>query len=825
MKTPRKEILYLSPTCHILKPSLKMTQYLLILLLYVSSLACLQAGKLRGKITDKQGEGLPFATVYVKNTGTGSTANEQGEYSLTLPTGKYILVFQYISFQIKQIEVNMTEADQTLDVQLESESLTLPEVSLKAEKKDYAYLIIKEAQEKRKYHLKEEIKSYQTTAYIKSLQRLKDKPKHLMGQNVQIDTGVVYFSESLSELSFKQPDKYFEKLVSSKVSGNSRAFSFNQASDAWLNLYENLTGARMIERAIVSPIAPNALAYYDYKLVGTFYQDGQLINKIQLIPKRNNAPAYSGYINIMEDSWRIHSAELVIRKGQVDFVDSAMVYQVYAPVKGTDIWFPLTQKLHFKFGAFGFKGDGDMIFVYSPPTLEPAFPPKHFRQEAFVVEKESNKRDSTYWEKIRPVPLTSAEIKTYRFKDSLAVVKETKAYKDSTDKIRNKFRALNLFIRGYNYRNSYRKLTYTFAPLPALVQYNTVEGLAVDFSPVFRKGFGENNRKFFRLTPSLRYGFANQRLQAKLEAFYYFKPKNWQYISVSGGQYTEQIGRQVLIKPLANALYTLFDEQNFLKIYEKTFLNLAYGHRLLKGFRINTSWEWNERRAMKNNTNYVWRDVSNRAFTPNTDFENHQAMLFGVVLTIDLGEKYAVYPEYTYTIESKYPTIRLNYRRGLPWLGSKVNYDFLFLQLNDTWSFGLVGESEWEVEAGKFFNNQSMQFIDYRHFWGNQTIFGRQDIRQYHLLDYYAYSTREYYLKAHYEHHFNGFFLNGIPLLRKLKWQEVIGANFLYTPTVGQYWEFAAGIEHIFKILRVDWVTAFQSDKKVNTGIRFGFGF
>jgi len=796
--------------------------------------AALHAVKIKGNITDGKGEVLPFATVYAKGLGLGSTANEQGYYELTLPAGKHTVVFQYIGYKVKYFEAVLDESDILFDVRLEQEEFTLEEVALSVQDKDPAYSIIRQAQAKRKYYLREEIKSYQTRAYVKSFQRLNKKPTSFMGQSIQVDTGVVYFSESLSELSFKQPDKYVEKLISSKVSGNSQAFSFNQASKAWLNLYENITGEEIAERGVVSPIATNALAYYRYRLVGAFYQDGVLINKIQLIPKRRSTPAYSGYLYIIENSWRIHSAELNMRKGQVEFVDSASVHQVYAPVKGTDIWFPLTQKAYFEFNAFGFKGNGNMIFVYSPPILEPAFEKKAFGQDVFIVEKESNKRDTTHWQSIRPIPLTALEMQDYKFKDSLAIVKETKPYKDSVDRTRNKFRPLNLFFRGYTFRNSYRKLTLNFDALPTNTQYNTVEGLALEISPTLRKGFGEDNRKNFTISPTLRYGFVNQRWQAKIDASYYFNPKKWQYFSFSGGQYIEQISRQASIRPFANTLYTLQNEQNFLKIYEKTYLNLGYGHRIIKGFRLNGSLEWNERRQMKNNAAYTIRDVSNRVFTPNTpanvetnetDFDTHKSMLLGLVLTINLGQKYAIYPEYTYTVESKYPTIRLNYRKGVSWLGSKLNYDFLFLQINDTWKFGLVGESEWEVEAGKFLNNKNMQFIDYRHFLGNQTIFGRNDIRQYHLLNYYNYSTREQYLKAHYEHHFNGFFLNGIPLIRKLKWQEVISVNFLHTPKVGQYWEFGIGIEHIFKVLRIDWVTAFQRDSKTNTGIRFGLGF
>ncbi len=798
-------------------------------------LACpLQAGKLTGKITDAQGEGLPFATVYAKRTGEGATANEAGEYALTLPAGTHILVFQYVGYKVQTVQVEMTNENLLLDIPLESEQLTLPTVELVTIDNDPARTIIRKAQAKRKYYLKEEIKSYQTRAYIKSMQRLNKRPTAIMGQSIQVDTGVVYFSESLSEVSFKQPDKYFEKIISSKVSGKSQAFSFNQASGAWLNLYDNISGQEITERGIVSPIATNAFAYYRYRLEGAFYQDGQLINKIRLIPKRKSTPAYGGYIYIIEDTWRIHSAELVMRKGQMEFVDSASVYQVYAPVQGTDIWFPLTQKAYFEFNAFGFKGNGNVIFIYSPPVLEPAFPKKHFTQEVLTVEKESNKRDSAHWETIRPIPLTHLEVREYKFRDSIAIVKETKTYKDSTDRERNRFRVLNLFWRGYTYRRSFQKLTYAFDPLPAMLQYNTVEGVAVDFSPVVRKGFGEDNRKYFTISPYLRYGFANKRLQAKLELFYYFNPQKWQYISASGGQYIEQLGRQVLIRPFANTAYTLLNKQNFQKIYEKTFLQLAYGHRLLRGFRINASWEWNERREMQNNTDYSIIKFDNRAFTPNfptnlettqTFFNTHRAMILGVVLSLDLGEKYAVYPEYTYTVESKYPTIRLNYRKGLAWGGSAVDYDFMMLQVLDSWNFGMVGESEWEVEAGKFLSTRRIEFIDYRHFLGNQTLFGRNDIRQYFLLDYYLYSTRQTYLKAHFEHHFNGFLFNGIPLIKKLKWQEVLSMNFLHTPAVGQYWEFGIGVEHIFKVLRIDWVTAFQARRQASTGVRFGIGF
>jgi hypothetical protein len=789
--------------------------------------------KIRGRITTADGSFLPFATLYVKNTNLGTTSNEEGDYALELPNGKHELVFQYVGYKPKNYNITIEGEDILLDVALEAEAFTLKEVVITAQDQDPAYAIIRAAQAKRRFYLKEEIKSYQCRAYVKGLQRLNKKPKTFMGQNIPIDTGVVYFSESISEIDFQQPNTYKEKMISSKVSGNSKAFSFNQASQAWLNLYQNISGEDMTERGVVSPIASNAMGYYRYRLIGAFYQDGVLVNKIQVIPRRKSAPAYSGHIYIIEGSWRVHSADLWIRKGQIEFVDSARVIQVYAPMKDSEVWFPLSQKINFEFKAFGFAGKGYFVFIYSNPVVEPAFPKKNFTPEVFVVEKEANKRDSIYWKSIRPIPLTPEEVKEYRQKDSIEVIKESKPFKDSLDKKNNKFRISNLLLGGYTYRNSFRKTSYNFQPLLNIIQYNTVEGVALDWTLGFNKAYEE--RRNLSITPSFRYGFSNRRFQAKIAGTYVFNRLNNNFLTIEGGKYVEQLSRAVSISPFTNSLYTLWNEENFLKIYEKSYGRIAYGQRLVNGVRFFSTLEYAQRTPLENTNDYKWRDIKGREFTSNapildndlsTAFSRHNALLWSVVFTFNFGQKYAVYPDIKFATETPYPTVRLNYRKGINALGSDVNYDFLMLNINDDLNFGLVGTSEWEFEAGKFLNNKQMTFVDYRHFTGNQTLFMRQNLSSFHLLDYYRFSTDEHYIKGHYEHHLNGLIFNAIPLLKKLKLQEVIGANYLYTPVLGHYFEFGVGIEHILKVLRVDFITSYRTEgSQVNTGLRFGFGF
>lgn len=788
---------------------------------------------IKGQVSDSSGEPLAFATLYVKGTSIGTTTNEKGDYLLQLSPGQYELVFQYVGYKAKLITVQLKEEELKLDVRLESESLVLKEIVIRANEDDYAYQIIRSAQEKRKYYLREEINAYQCNVYMKGLQRLKEKPKSFMGVRINADTGVVYFSESFSELSFRQPGQYKEKMISSKVSGNNRGFSFNSAIGSWINLYENISGDENSERGVVSPIAANALAYYRYRWLGTISQGNLVIHKIKLIPRRENAPAYSGFIYIIDGDWRIHSTELYINKGRIEFIDSAAVQQVYAPDPQSQAWLPLSQKVTFDFKAFGFKGGGYFVNIYSKYQVSPAFDLKHFSKETLKVEKDANQRDSTYWKTLRPIPLTVEEIKDYRTKDSLLVIKESKSYKDSVDSERNKPSIGALLWAGYTLRNSYKRSSLSFQPLLRTFQYNTVEGFVTDFNISYRKSF--EDRRFFSINPTFRYGFSNQRPQFRLNFRYLYKPLRSSYFALEGGRYVEQLSRQNSISPIVNSFYTLVNEQNYLKIYEKSYAKGSFNSEIINGIRLNTSLEYGIRRTMENTSDYRFRDVANREFSPNLPVNlgtvtdelatTNRALTYTLILQFNPGQKYALYPNRKFVLENKYPTFILGYRKGLAILDSEVNYDLLYLNINKELSFGLVGRSNFEVEAGNFFNAASLPFVDYRHFLGNQTLFINNQPGSYYLLDYYTFSANSSYVKGHYEHHFNGFFLNGIPLLRKLKLQEVILFNYLYTPVLSNYFELGVGIEHIFKILRIDFVGAWQRTGGFNKGLRIGVGF
>lgn len=795
-----------------------------------AQLTAQQAFAVKGRVVDKKGEGLPFASVYIKGTSNGTTTNDNGNYFITLKTGSYEVVYQYIGYQAvtKKITVN---GPQTLNVTLEPEILSLNEVTITAKDEDPAYPIMRKAIRNRKKHLKE-IKKFTCNTYVKGLQRLAKAPKKILGMKVDVDTGIVYFSESVSELSYKKGE-YKEKMISSKVSGNSRGFSFNQASDMETNLYSNIVGNEgLSERGLVSPVAFNAMLYYRYRYEGSFEENGRTINKIRMIPRRKLAPAFNGYIYIVEDSWRIHSAELALGKGAVEFVDTLTIKQMYAPVGDGSVWRPLSVKYIFKFGAFGFKGKGYAICVYSKYNVEPTFQRRFFNNEVMTVSADANKKDSTYWNNIRPVPLTTLEVKDYHEKDSMQVIKESKPYRDSVDAKRNKLGIAEILYGGYTYRNSYRKERFSFQPLISTLQYNTVEGVVTDLSLNYRKRY--ESRRYFTIDPSFRYGFSNKRFQSKLRTSYRFAPKSFGTVWVEGGRYVEQFSRQKSISPFINSYYSLMVEENFLKIYEKAYGQIGYRQELTNGIYFRGSMEFAERSPLVNTSDYKWRDVEDREFTSNvplnaeianTDFTFHQALTFNAGLRFRIKQRYISYPNRKIIMGSDYPTLWVRYRKGIAVGDSDVDYDLLQASVSDRFSWGVMGTSNYNVRAGVFLNKNKMSFMDFRHFSGNQTGLIKGNSDSFQLLDYYKYSTQDRYLEGHFEHHFNGFIMNGFPLINKLKSQLVASAHYLWTPTSLNYLELGVGLEHIFKVIRFDFVVGLQEGNQISSGFRFGFGF
>jgi len=817
------------------------------------------ATRISGIITNTKGQPLPYASVQIKGSTKGNTANNEGKYFLEVEAGNYIIVVQFVGYAKQEKNIMVGNQPLTLDFALAEQQLSLASVTVKAGGEDPAYEIIRNAIKKRKGYLNA-VDSFTCEAYIKTLIKTRKIPKRVLGQKIEakdkkemgVDSngkGIIFLSESLTRIAFKNPNKVKLEVLSGRESGgNGYGFNF----PTFINFYENnvnVLTTQFAPRGFVSPIAEGALGFYKYHYLGSFFEDGIMINKIQVTPRRTFEPLFSGTINITENDWRIHSLDLLLTKSsQLELLDTVQIKQIQAPV-ASDIWRTKNQVVYFSFNIFGFDAVGNFLNVYNKYDVTPQFGKKYFNNVVVKYDTTVNKKTKAYWDSIRPVPLEPEEIKDYKIKDSTFQYQHdsvwTKRYVDSLRKQEGKITFNSIFYKGFT-RNNYnvsRKSTSTFTwkPLAPGLEYNTVEGLALNASFSLRKPLSGGKHQIL-IAPHVRYGTADDQLNAWgtlafNKRFRYFggeePEKQSGTLGFSGGRRISQFNKDNPISPSVNGLYTLFFNRNYMKLYENYFGEITYTNRMESGLKYTINALYEDRTPLENSTTYSSIHYNTQKFTPNypvellqQQFTPNKALTAGFTLQYQPGQKYIQFPHNKMPLGSKYPIFELAYTKGISGIaGSTADFDKWKFSVFDDMNLKLLGTLRYRFDIGGFLNANNVAVQDYQFFNGNQTIFASAYMNSFQLAPYYANSTTtHFYAVGHIEHHFNGLLTNKIPLFRKLNWHLVAGGNAFYVNPNNNYTEVFGGIENILKLFRVDFVGSYLNGKTGQFGVRVGFG-
>ncbi|MDQ8005192.1 MAG: DUF5686 and carboxypeptidase regulatory-like domain-containing protein [Pedobacter sp.] len=813
--------------------------YLLLLCLLTSSLFALaQQFEVRGKVTDSDGNPIPFVSVFIKGTTKGVSANVDGVYNIKVERGLVTLTYTVVGFKTASHTVDVFD-NVTLNKTLQQEQYTLNSVTITAGGEDPAYKIVRNAIKNRKAYL-EEIFAYNSDVYIKGMQKLVGAPKKFFGRDIQktlnLDTnrnGILYLSESQSKFSYMKPDRIKEEMISSKISGRNNAFSFNKASDMRINFYENLLLANtgLSSRSFVSPIADNALFYYNYKLLGRTEENGLTVNKIEVIPKRKNDPVFRGVIYIAENTWRLMGTDVNLTKDAgINLIDTLNIAQHF--IKVDKYYMPGNLKFQFNGDVFGFKFEGYFISFYSNYNINPKFEKGYFTPEILKITKAVNKKDSAYWANNRPIPLTEEERRDYIKKDSIALRMQSKQYLDSVEKANNNFTLGKMLLTSYTHNDRYHKRTYTFDPLLQSVFYNTVEGFAIKYGVSYRKRFEDN--KYLTIRPQVRYGFKNKTFTANLNTYYYYDATKRAGVGFGFGSEIADLNNYGTMGLLSNSINTLLFERNFPKFYKRDYVNINTQRELATGLQASLSVDYSKNRALTNSTLYKFRDYDDRAFTSNNPlnpaddspfFQTYQSTSITAGLIYTIGQKYITRPDAKIYTEAKYPRLSLRYKKAINGIfGSDTDYDLVtFEAYQERIGLGLFGYTSFVIGAGKFLNNNKLFYPEFKHFSANRALLFPPNLRKFRFLDFYRYSANEHYLEAHLEHNFAGFILNKVPILRKLKLEEVIGVNYLTQPQKRDYTEFYFGVQRL--AFGISYGFAYDGNRKVDEGFRIAYSF
>jgi hypothetical protein len=798
-----------------------------------------------GNVQNEKGEPLAFVNIYIEGTYTGTASNPEGNYELNvMKPGSFIIVFKYLGYKTLKKELHPERYPYTLSVTLTEEEITLEEIVIEAQENP-ADAIIRNTIANRKRFLSK-TQSYRADFYSRGLIRIKNAPETILGQDIgdlgggldSTRSGIIYLSETISKIEFKRPDNLKEKIKASKVSGNDNGFSFNNASDVDYNFYNNTVE---LGNQIVSPIADYAFNYYRYAFEGVFYDDlGNLINKIRVIPKRENDRVFSGTIYIVDEQWSIYALEMDItgQQAQLPGADIISLKQSYSYSKEDALWALLSQSIDFRFGIFGIKGDGRFTAVYSAYDFNPDFPPDNFTNEVLSFDRAANKKDSIYWSAIRPVPLTKEETNDYMIKDSIQVIRKSKTYLDSIDTHRNTFKIPDI-VFGYNYVNSFKNWNIGFGSLLTNINFNTVQGYNGTLNINFMKNYDEY-RRYLNSTATFNYGIADKRLRPMASITYKFNHFSRPYLSLSGGVTTQQFNENDPILPLINSVSSLFFEDNYMKLYDKSFAQISYSQEWVNGLRFFARIGYERRSPLFNNTGQVFFN-GNDYYTSNNPlgetahglagFDTHNILKLDLMARLRFGQKYISYPNRKSILTNpKFPTVHLHYEKGFGAEDRRYNFDQLKVRLTQEFNIGNKGYLAYNFSAGTFFNGDDIAFMDFQHFNANQTHIGRSEnyTDVFNNLPYYELSTNASYMEFHAEHDFKGYVLGKVPFINKLNYNLVLGFHALSTENNAPYTEYSLGIDNLgwnkFRFLRLDYVRSYQGGYKGDAVI-FGLKF
>ena len=866
----------------------KIKNLFLILIISIISSSVYASG-VRGIIKNTKGEQLSYASIIIKGTSRGTMANEEGKYELSLEKGYYTLIFQYLGHKTLEKAVEINNDFITFDAVLSEQSVTLNEVRFSAKAEDPAYTIMRKTISMARFKTLE-LDAFTSRTYVKGTAQVKEVAgllKMLAGKRIEKEFGIkigqVYVIESINDISFKQPSSVKEKVISARnnLPKQLQDQGANFITVSRINFYNAKPFSDLI-----SPLSPSALAYYRFKYEGDFQENGQTVNRIRVTPKSKAENVFEGVINIIEDTWYLHSLDLKFSDDNA----TNHIKIVYSPFK--EVWLPVSYAFRSDFDAFG--ANGFFNYVTNVRNYNVSVNEKYHQKPVVIDEKidkseavaiknekvnaktalkqkqvtrkqlenflkESQKEDkkerktkgedvalvrsysievdslykkrgSEFWNEERQVPLTDFEIKGYAQADSIAKANEVNYKRDS---IKNlpvfKFQHL---IMGKTYNYGKRDDLYSFYPRTLSytspifgIDLNTVDGYYAAGSLKYETR--DKLTKRTSLFTDFRYAFGRKAFNGDIG---YFHLQNQHSYEIKAGRIVQQYNENNPIQNLANTLYTMLAEENYLKIYQKDFINFEYKNRFSQVLSAGINVEYSQKKELQNlDTFKPWIDVKDKEFTSNrpeglelkdSKYINQEVVMADINLTFRPFAKKRSFNGREFTINQGNPIFRLRSTNGML---SDGNFSRLQGSYEQTFELEKVGDLHFLANYGGYLKDPTY-FSDYRHFNGNKTILRSFSFDAFRNLDYYQHSTKGNYLEVFVANDFQKFLLTQITPLRIYGLKESIFANYLNVANQDfKYLEIGYGISGIGKLFGLEVVGNFVNGTYGSTVLRVKF--
>jgi hypothetical protein len=780
-----------------------------------------QTFRIKGIVIDKaNNEPLPFCNIYAPQSKTGFSADENGVFDIVVEEKTDSLVFYYLGYENHVIkERKLLRNSDSLVVKMQSMVSELAEIVIQAPKKrvkdTLAIRIFRNVVANKPNNREQAFKTYQYEEYTKTVASYFNVSPKLVNRKIIRPFRFVFenqdttpdgrrfipllLKETLVE-HFKQEDPKIKKNIikASKVSGIEQ-LRFSEVLDIVfdeLDVYENqltLSG-----KGFTLPFADGGLFTYKYFFIdSTENEKCEWVYKLAFTPRTKGDLAFNGFVWIHEPTYAIQKITLELDpRANINWYNDFSLTQEFKqiPDKG---W---VKNKESRTTSIAFTKGKKSKSIYllqtkSRDSIRINQPlPDSTINHAGLYEKYYDKKDTTFWRIRRHDPLSIPENSVYGLIDSL---KRTKAFK-----IYSKIGGM--LSSGY-----YRLGPVDIGNIANTLSWNDVEGyrmrlqsrsnwkLSRKFRYFVYGAYGTGDKKF-KYGAEFRYRIPNKNLfQNDIEIRY---KDDYQRFSLENTNYEYDF-----------VLNTFFRRRGFDDLVYIKDVNLAYTKQWVRDFTSEITLNWKQYQTIPGKIEFQKTQLDGSV----TKFDRFNIFTPKLRFTITPGARFLQTENRNVYLKGNLPRIYIDYSFSVKdLLASDFNFQKLGLTVEQTYT-SILGKTRYMLTATKLFGDipYPMLFIHP----GNENFI--IDWRRFANMQEAEYGADEQ-ISLLFEHHFEGFFLNKVPLLKKLKWREVFIAKMAlsrldrnkvsftdlpdrFKGLDGFYAETGFGIENIFKLGKI----------------------
>ncbi|GET29572.1 DUF5686 and carboxypeptidase regulatory-like domain-containing protein [Prolixibacter sp. SD074] len=834
--------------------------------------------QLNGTITDKKGESIPYATVFIKELSQGTTSNVNGEYGINVPEGTYTVIYRSLGYAPQSITVKVNKKTVTQNIIMADQVHQLREIRVYGNGEDPAYPIMRHVIGLSNLH-KNQVESYKANVYLRGTVHFKKVSRiirnQLHKQKVEVKSGETFVDETYSTITFDAPDHY-KQVIKSVNSTFPDIVDFPVMKFFAASLYDDNIDI------LISPLGHNAFNHYKYVYEGFSYEGDYTIDKIKVIPRRRSKQLFSGYIYIIDGLWCLHSADLNFDTpfGEVN------VRQAFDEVK-PGVWMPVGHNYAFEGGILGVKGSihfggsvkyrdvvlNPRLMAVNPINTMPQFlekteaeteaktetekedsveetkneplghevkDGKRVAEMAEILNKENittrdmNKlsrlmsreakvangkqslelkdknqkvivsgaadKDSSYWDEIRPIPLTENEKESFEKRDSLKTVGPKKNFFTSSKKRSDFFtRYFGSLFTGKKWINSDTNFHVSYPGIINLkaIGFNAVDGWKIHQEITFNKT-GRPGHAFW-FTPWGTWAINRKVVLWGGNTALTYAPMHRGIANLDFGRNTMDFNSRYTVDPFINAVASLFSKENYARYYENRYIDFRNRIDLANGLVFYTGFSWNNRRRLENSTNYSFfrTDVDYMSNLPHNHVVTNANLNSQINTVLKLKIEYT--PRYYYRVKdgvkemahSDFPTFWFQYNKGIKGLfNSTADFDYLEAGLKQWIRINSATSLTYKIRGGWFPNHEQIHFADFSQTNSQPSPVLFKEFRHaFFTPGYYELRSDDRFVEAHVSYKAPYILLKYLPGISNTLWRELVWAGYYKMPHYPQYTE------------------------------------